>query len=84
MTMYDILDQVSDWLNENDRVSRRLMDELLAFLKSGVNYMTFINTANYEPMEHPLLDDDDNDNATVDSSGDSDHDRTLDRAHDSW
>jgi hypothetical protein len=70
--MYDILDQVADWLNENDQVTRRLLDELLAFLKSGVNYMTFINAAHYEPMEHPLLDEDDK--PTVNSSDDNDHD----------
>ncbi|ORZ25713.1 hypothetical protein BCR42DRAFT_485835 [Absidia repens] len=42
MNMYDttVIHQLSDWLNESDRVTRRLLDELLAYLK--MSYMVSI------------------------------------------
>ncbi|CAO3578717.1 unnamed protein product [Absidia cylindrospora] len=62
-SMYDtnVIQQLSDWLNESDRVSRRLLDELLAYLKSGRSYIDFINTAQYQQIQQDKDDDDDDD-----------------------
>ncbi|CAO3639439.1 unnamed protein product [Cunninghamella blakesleeana] len=76
MTMYDdtIIQQLSEFIDENERVINRWMDELLAYLKSGLNYMTFINTAQYEPIDNEnenevaiIMDNDDDDDNSEDS-----------------
>ncbi|KAI8096527.1 uncharacterized protein BX664DRAFT_324191 [Halteromyces radiatus] len=53
MTMYDdaVIQPLTEWLAETDQVTRRWMDELLAYLKSGLSYMHFINTAQYNSSE---------------------------------
>ncbi|CAO3632009.1 unnamed protein product [Cunninghamella echinulata] len=50
MTMYDdiIIQQLSELIDENEQIIIRWMDELLAYLKSGLTYMTFINATQYE------------------------------------
>ncbi|ORX53161.1 hypothetical protein DM01DRAFT_1336353 [Hesseltinella vesiculosa] len=56
-TMYDpaLLQELAEWLQENLAVSKRWMDELLAFLKSGLSYQTYVQRVQYDESQAPLL-----------------------------
>jgi hypothetical protein len=48
-TMYDtgVLRQLAEWLDDNVDIAKRLVDELIAYLKSGLAYKQFILDAKY-------------------------------------
>ncbi|KAI8354063.1 hypothetical protein BD560DRAFT_426897 [Blakeslea trispora] len=48
-TMYDkkTIQELSAWLDNDEDVVRRLLDELIAYLKSGLSYRHFISAAMY-------------------------------------
>lgn len=74
--MYDntVIQQLSEFVDENEQVMKRWMDELLAYLKSGLNYMTFINTAQYEYIDG---DDDDNNNEEKEEEEEEEEEETT-------
>lgn len=52
-SMYDadILQQLAEWLDDDADMAKRLVDELIAYLKSGLAYKQFISDAVYTPIE---------------------------------
>ncbi|KAI8982097.1 hypothetical protein BDF20DRAFT_451254 [Mycotypha africana] len=51
-TMYDpsYLQMVAEWLNNKLTLAKKLIDELLAFIKSGLSYEQFITTIEYNSI----------------------------------
>ncbi|RCH93991.1 hypothetical protein CU098_010339 [Rhizopus stolonifer] len=49
-TMYDTdtIQQLSEWLDDDVSIATRLLNELIAYLKSGLSYRHFISAAMYE------------------------------------
>ncbi|KAI8062166.1 hypothetical protein BC940DRAFT_128729 [Gongronella butleri] len=56
-SMHDttLLQELADWLGEDTRVASRLIDELLAYLYSGLSYMSFVQRAQYDDSHAPPL-----------------------------
>lgn len=47
----DILKQLAEWLDDDVAMAKRLVDELIAYLKSGLAYKQFISDAEYSSVE---------------------------------
>lgn len=54
MTMDDIVHELGEWLTigstnmDGDAVARKFLQELMAFLKSGLDYWTFVSSTAYD------------------------------------
>ena len=56
MSMYDpkVIQELGEWLTigtndlDADNVARRFIDEIMAFIKSGMDYWTFVGNVTYE------------------------------------
>jgi hypothetical protein len=45
-----IIGDLAGWLDDDENVAKRLIAELVAYLKSGLSYKHFVSTAMYKPM----------------------------------
>lgn len=43
-----VIDKLSEWLDDDKLVANRLLNELIAYLKSGLSYKHFISAAMYK------------------------------------
>lgn len=43
-----VIDKLSEWLDDDKLVANRLLNELIAYLKSGLSYKHFISAAIYK------------------------------------
>lgn len=43
-----VIDKLSEWLDDDSAIANRLVNELVAYLKSGLSYKHFISAAMYK------------------------------------